>query len=106
MQSIGTTTKKAIRRLIGALESICREPLGDQEGEQPLDPSILLGIDRQAERVAEIYDDPLAGEYARRLMTESARAVFKKFDGVRSAETAAETEATATLLQQPPRGRT
>jgi len=101
----GSSCDPLRKRLSSAFQVLVHGDHPSQSTQPQLDPRIVAGIDRLAEGIAETYNDPLAGSFARDVMTESAYVIVDSF-GVPSEEKmreAAQNEATADLLAQAPR---
>lgn len=90
------------KRLSLAFQVLVHGERPPQSPPPPLDPRIVAGINHHADFIAQTYDDPLAGSFARDILTESAHVIVDSF-GVPtegSPQEAAETAATADLLTQ------
>jgi hypothetical protein len=75
----------------------------------PLDPRIVAGINHHADVIADAYGDPLAGSFARDILTESAYVIVDTFGIPVTDEPMRETtdcDATADLLVRRRRGQT
>jgi len=99
----GASSREPFRkRLSSAFQVLVHGERPPQSPPPPLDPRIVAGINHHADFIAQTYDDPLAGSFARDILTESAYVIVDSF-GVPAEEKvreAAETEATADLLTQ------
>lgn len=99
----GASSRGSLRqRVAWALQVLVHGEGEPQNVRRPLDPRIVAGIDRNADYIAAAYDDPLAGSFARDILTESAYVIIDSFGEPDEEATreSAETEATADLLTQ------
>jgi len=97
----GATSRGSLRkRLASAFQVLVHGEQEHESGQRRLDPRIVAGIDRDARVIAEAYGDPLAGSFARDILTESAYVIVDSF-GEAAEEARQETtenDATADLL--------
>jgi hypothetical protein len=110
--SSGTVTwprgpfRKRLSAAIHVLRYGERPPLGPLP---PLDPRIVEGINHHADVIADTYGDPLAGSFARDILTESAYVIVDTFGIPVTDEPMFETtdcDATADLLVRGRKGPT
>lgn len=90
------------KRLSSAFQVLVHGERPPQGPQPPLDPRIVAGINHHANFIAETYDDPLAGSFARDILTESAHVIVDSC-GIPTEEKvsdAADSEVTADLLTQ------
>jgi hypothetical protein len=99
----GASSREPFRkRLSSAFQMLVHGERPPQSPQPPLDPRIVAGINHHADFIAETYDDPLAGSFARDILTESAYVIVDSC-GIPTEETvsdAADSEVTADLLTQ------
>jgi len=97
------------KRLSAAIQVLVHGERPLQGPLPPLDPRIVAGINHHAAVIADAYGEPLAGSFARDILTESAYVIVDTL-GVpvvnESMCEAAETDVTADLLVRGRRGTT
>lgn len=101
----GASPRASLRwRVAAAFQVLVHGAPEPQSDERPLDPLIVAGIDRHADAVAEAFDDPLAGAFARDILTESAHLIIDSF-GVPAREAKGQSVATEATADHLVRGR-
>jgi hypothetical protein len=97
------------KRLSAAIQVLVHGERPLQGPLPPLDPRIVAGINHYADVIADAYGDPLAGSFARDILTDSAYVIVDSLgDSVmdESMREADVTDATADLLVRGRRGPT
>jgi hypothetical protein len=67
-------------RVVAAVDVLLHGNVGPTEISSDLDPRIVTGINRQAERVAEHFADEEVGSFARDILTDAAHVIVEMFE--------------------------